>query len=153
MLADYCSSIPCQNGGVCHNTELFRYICVCTKDYRGRNCELKKRKQAFVHTYITLLSSTTAPVTNPSSKKCLSSSSDKLFETCYYFISFVSGPKSFLTITFFFLSCLFLFLYLYSLHLFLFLCFYLFFDLYYILFNCVFIYLFSFYFCCLPWYY
>ena len=36
-----CSSLPCQNGGLCIN-EVGSYRCECTIAYDGTNCEIRK---------------------------------------------------------------------------------------------------------------
>ncbi|CAD5110836.1 DgyrCDS198 [Dimorphilus gyrociliatus] len=37
---DYCGTHkPCQNGGLCKNTEVGQYVCECTKGFYGINCE------------------------------------------------------------------------------------------------------------------
>jgi len=43
MISDinFCSSGPCQNGGVCFN-QLSGYVCQCPADYSGTNCEICK---------------------------------------------------------------------------------------------------------------
>lgn len=38
---DYCTSSPCQNGGICVDT-WFDYYCQCTDGYSGRNCQKGK---------------------------------------------------------------------------------------------------------------
>ena len=37
--ANECDSQPCANGGLCFDGE-GEYLCICTEDYRGENCEV-----------------------------------------------------------------------------------------------------------------
>ena len=50
----YCSSSPCQNGGVCEEKEN-NYQCQCKDGYLGYNCE-GNRNRNNVHIYINELS-------------------------------------------------------------------------------------------------
>jgi len=42
---DECLSSPCQNGGICEQTDLpGNYTCTCTDDFEGHNCQELKVK-------------------------------------------------------------------------------------------------------------
>ena len=37
---DECEDAPCKNGGICEQTaEPGNYVCTCTDEYKGKNCE------------------------------------------------------------------------------------------------------------------